>query len=385
MRILFTSSPGWGHVHPMVPLAMALRERGDDVLWATGFDAAVRLEAEGITTACAGIGERDGMGELFERFPEIHDVPPPARSDFMFPRLFGMIRAASMLTDLMPVARAWAPDLVVSDTAEFAGPIVAATLGVPSVSHAFGGLLPEPRMAAAGEAVETLWKENGLEPRPYGGMYDHLYLDIYPPSLQPAERPHIPAIQLLRPGAFATAGEDILPDWVTASAGTPLIYITFGTVFSNDAALASVVEGVRELGVRVAVTVGPHGDPDALGVQPDHVHVARYISQGQLLPSCAAVVSHGGSGTFLAALAAQLPQLCIPQAADQFFNAAMGVRCGAGLAIQPDEVDAITVQEAVERLLAEPAYSAAAQRVSHEINAMPAADAVADSLARRFG
>ena len=35
----------------MVPLAMAFLERGDDVLWATGSDSAVRLEAEGITTA----------------------------------------------------------------------------------------------------------------------------------------------------------------------------------------------------------------------------------------------------------------------------------------------------------------------------------------------
>jgi MGT family glycosyltransferase len=230
-----------------------------------------------------------------------------------------------------------------------------------------------------------LWKENGLEPRTYGGMYDHLYLDIFPPSLQPAGRPHVPATQLLQPGAFATAGEDILPDWVTASAGPLLIYVTFGTVFGNDAALTSVVEGIRELDVRVAVTVGPHGDPDALGVQPDNVHIARYNPQGQLLPSCAAVVSHGGSRTFLAALAARLPQLCVPQAADQFFNAAAGARCGAGLALQPDELNAIAVRGAVQRLLAEPAYAAAAQRVSHEIAAMPAALAVADTLAQRFG
>lgn len=385
MRILFTSSPGWGHVHPMVPLANAFRERGDDVLWATGSDAAVRLEREGITAACAGIGEREGMAEFFQQFPEVHDVPPPSKSDFMFPRLFGTIRAASMLSDLAPVARAWAPDLIVSDAAEFAGPIVAAMLDIASVSHAFGGLLPEPRVAAAGDTVAALWKEQGLEPRPYGGMYDHLYLDIYPPSLQPAERPHVSATQLLRPGTFATAGAEALPDWLVASTGAPLVYVTFGTVFSNDAALASVIEGVRELDVRVAVTVGPHGDPDSLGVQPENVHVARYIPQGQLLPNCAAVVSHGGSGTFLAALAAEVPQLCVPQAADQFFNAAAGTRAGAGLALQPDEVDATAVREAVQRLLSDPAFAAAAQGVSKEIGEMPAPRAVADALAQRFG
>ncbi len=384
MRILFTSSPGWGHVHPMVPLALSFLERGDDVLWATGADAAVRLEHEGITTKVAGIGEREGMAEFYQRFPEVQELPPPARSDFMFPRLFGTIRAASMLTDVIPLAQAWEPDLVVSDAAEFAGPIAAGVLGIPVVCHAFGGLLPEPRVAAAGEAVADLWIENGLEPRPYGGMYDHLYLDLYPPSMQPTERPHIPATQRLRPGAFATAGDDVLPDWVTASTSTPLIYVTFGTVFSNDAALAAVIEGVRELDVRVAVTVGPHGDPDSVGVQPGNVHVARYIPQGQLLPNCAAIVSHGGSGTFLAALAAEVPQLCVPQAADQFFNAAAGVASGAGLALQPGEVDAIAVREAVQRLLSEPTYAAAAQRISHEIAAMPTPQAVAETLAQRF-
>ena len=384
MRVLFTSTPGWGHVHPMVPLAMAFLERGDDVLWATGSDSAARLEAEGITTAPVGMGEREAMAEFYRRFPEVHELPPPARSDFMFPRLFGTIRAAALLTDLAPVARAWTPDLVVNDAAEFAGPIFAATLSIASVSHAFGGLLPEPRVAAAGEAAASLWTDKGLEPRPYGGMYDHLYLDIYPPGLQPAERLHVPATQLLRPGAFATAGDEVLPDWVTASTGTSLIYVTFGTVFSNGAALTSVVEGVRELDVRIAVTVGPHGDPDSLGVQPDSVHVARYIPQGRLLPNCAAVVSHGGSGTFLAALAAQVPQLCVPQGADQFFNAAACARSGAGLALQPDEVDAVTVRDAVQRLLSDPAFGTAAQRISHEIAAMPAPHEVADLLDQRF-
>lgn len=87
----------------MVPLAMAFLERGDDVLWATGSDSAARLEAEGITTAPVGMGEREAMAEFYRRFPEVHELPPPARSDFMFPRLFGTIRAAALLTDLAPV------------------------------------------------------------------------------------------------------------------------------------------------------------------------------------------------------------------------------------------------------------------------------------------
>ncbi len=106
----------------------------------------------------------------------------------MFGKLFGAVAAPPMLAELVPVALEWKPDLVVSDAAEFAGHIVAAELGVPSVSKGFGPLLPERRVAAAGQEVAPLWRSRALEPRPYGGSYDHLYLDSYPPELQRERR-----------------------------------------------------------------------------------------------------------------------------------------------------------------------------------------------------
>jgi UDP:flavonoid glycosyltransferase YjiC (YdhE family) len=364
----------------MVPLARAFLDAGDDVLWATAADVTARLEREGFRAVPAGLTQADGMAELARRFPELESLPPPERPDSMFPRLFGSVRAAPMLDDLAPVARAWSPGLVVNDAAELAGPVVAGAQGVANATHAFGALLPEPRVAAAGREVAPLWTANGLEPRPYGGSYDHLYLDIYPPSLQPAERPHVPATQALRPGAFATAGDEALPDWASERSGSPLVYVTFGTVFSNHEALSTVVEAVGRLPVRVVVTVGPHGDPASLGRQPANVHVARYIPQEQLLAHCAAVVSHGGSGTFLAALAAGLPQLCLPQAADQFLNAAACARAQVGLTIEPGRVSVDRVADAVERLLSDAAFPAAAQRGGDEIAAMPPAAEVAARL-----
>ncbi|MEO5840822.1 MAG: glycosyltransferase [Acidimicrobiales bacterium] len=385
MRVLFTSSPGWGHIHPMVGLARAFVDRGDHVLWVTGADACARLESEGIETAVAGVSERDGMSELNRRFPEIQTMPPAERPPYMFPRLFGVVRAASMLVDLMPAAKAFAPTLVVCDAAEFAGPIAAAACSAPNVTHSFGALLPESRVAAASEQVAPLWTAHGLEPRPYGGCYDSLYLDIYPPSLQPSDRPHVPATQHLRPATFATGDDEPLPDWVTAAEATPLVYVTFGTVFSNDAVLSTIVDAVRELSVRVVVTVGPHGDPASIGPQPNNVHVARYIPQSQLLPHCSVVVSHAGSGTFLAALSAEIPQLCSPQAADQFLNAAACAASGTGLTLQPGTVSVESVRDAVSRLLAEASFRSAAERVSREIAAMPSAQDVAQQLHNNYG
>ena len=385
MRVLFTVTPSWGHIHPMVPLARALADGGDTVLWATAREVIPRLEREGFQTATAGLSRPEGMAEFARRFPECELLPLPERPDFMFARLFGTVRAAPMLADLVPVAKEWRPDLVVNDATDFAGPIVAAVVGVPSVTHSFGSLLPEGQIARTGDEVASLWTEQGLKPRPYGGSYDHLYIDIYPPSLQTSGRAHVPATQLLGPSAFAIGGDESLPDGLIEGTVAPLLYVTFGTLLSNDEVLSTVVQAVRDLPVRVVVTVGPAGDPAALGPQPSNVHVARYIPQDQLLPHCAAVVSHAGSGTFLATVAAGLPQLCLPQAADQFLNAAACDRAAVGLTIEPGAVSGERVRDAVERLLSDGTFRTAAHRVSDEIAAMPSAHDVATRLHTDYG
>ncbi len=162
--------------------------------------------------------------------------------------------------------------------------------------------------------------------------------------------------------------------------GPPLVYVTFGTVFSDAAALASIVSAVRDLDVRVVATVGPHIDPEALGPQPQNVHVARYIPHRQLLPHCSAVVSHGGSGTFLASVAAGVPQLCLPQGADQFLNATASAQSGIGLCLLPDQASPDRVHAAVSRLLTDIGFVSSAEAVGREIDMMPAPSVVAAQL-----
>ena len=383
MRVLFTTTPGWGHVHPMVPLARAFLEQGDEVLWVTAGSACARLERAGFRVVSAGLDESEGMSRLFRQFPEIAALPPPERPDFMFPRLFGTIRAAPMLAGLLPVVREWSPSLVVRDAAEFAGPIAAAALDVPSVTHSFGALLPPNRVTAAGKEVAPLWHAEGLAVPSYGGSYQHLYLDIYPRSLQASDLSHVPRVQALRPVTFAGESDDDLPPLVTGASSSPIVYVTFGTVFNKDlSVVATVIEALRNLSVRLVVTLGPQADPSLLGPQPANIHVDRYIPQTDLLPRCAAVVSHAGSGTFLAALAQGLPQLCLPQAADQFLNAAACTRSGAGLSIMPGSATAATIRAAVEQLFSEPSFRAAAERVSAEIGDMPSPEEVAAALRR---
>lgn len=294
----------------------------------------------------------------------------------MFGKLFGSIGVPPALADLLPLVRSWRPDLIVNDAAELAAPIAAATIGVPHVTHAFGPRLPEVRVRRGGEEVAPLWEAEGLEPRPYGGVYDHLYLDIYPPSLQPPGGDHVRARQLVRPVAFAgAAGEDVRTD-ITGRTGSPLVYLTFGTLSDDVEAFRAALTGIGGLDVGLVATVGPAGDPAAFGSQSPRVVIERYIPQTQLLPACDVVASHAGSGTVLAALALGIPQLCLPQAADQFLNAAAVARARAGLVIAPGDVDAAAVGDAIRRLLDDGRFHARAQQVADEIASMPSPDDV---------
>jgi len=80
-----------------------------------------------------------------------------------------------------------------------------------------------------------------------------------------------------------------------------------------------------------------------------------------------------------------LPQLVVPQGADQFRNAEGGVAAGAALALAPTEARAESVRAAVERVLTDDGLRSAAVRVAAEIAAMPAPDEVARLLAARSG
>jgi UDP:flavonoid glycosyltransferase YjiC (YdhE family) len=374
MRVLFTSTSGRGHFQPMLPLARALTDAGHEVSWAAAAEVCTTLRAAGFEAEPAGIFDLV-PSPLRSPPPEIAALPPAERPEHLFALVFGPLRAGPMLADLLPIVERRRPHLLVCEQGELAGPIAAARHGMPNVTHAFGRLLPATRVARARESMADLWRGQGLEPRPYAGTYDHLYVDIYPPSLQSSDTLHLDEVQLVRPA------DPVAHDGDTE----PLVYVTLGTVFNDDLALfRTAVAAAREVGVSVVVTVGPGNDPAVLGPQPSHVTVAQFVPQAELLPACAAIVSHGGSGTFLAGLAAGAPQVLLPQAADQFLNAVAGAQAGVAVPVPRSEATVERVRDALERVLRDAAFRAAAERVSREIGAMPPPAEVTAELERRY-
>jgi UDP:flavonoid glycosyltransferase YjiC (YdhE family) len=383
MRVLFTSTGGIGHVQPVLPLAVAMRDRGHDVVVAAPPPALLRAKAAGLPTQAAGAPAPEQMAEFRRRWPEAASLRGAALGDFMFPRLFGAVGAPKTFDDVMPFATEWRPDLVVSEQAELAGPLVARAIGVPQATHAFGLPVPAQRVQGAADECRALWQQAGFEPRPFGGSYDHLYIDIFPPSLQEGDLSRLGRTQRSRPYSLTRVAGDELPAPVADAIGErrPIVYVTFGTVFNVNAQFAAVVAAAAGLpDFFTVVTVGPNGDVAALAPQPEHVHIARYIPQVDLLEHCAAVVSHSGSGTLLGALANGVPQVCVPQAADQFGNAAACARSGAGVALIGDAATVDGVESAIRQVVDDDAFRDNAEAIAKEIAVMPDLHEVAQTL-----
>jgi MGT family glycosyltransferase len=133
--------------------------------------------------------------------------------------------------------------------------------------------------------------------------------------------------------------------------------------------------------VEVVVTVGPAGDPAALGPLPDGVYVERYLPQNELLPHCAAVISNGGSGSTLGALAVGVPLVIVPNSSpSQLRNARAIAASGVGRALDRADATADRLRTELRELLRCASYRRAAERVAAEIAAMPAPEEVVGLL-----
>lgn len=139
MRILMTAFPGHGHLQPMLPLARAARAAraaGQDVVIATGPDLAPDVERRGFTALAVG----STMAEAFAS--GAGRQAPDSDDRFVIAGTVVFVPAAERLaTDLLPWAERWAPDVVVSETLELGGLIVADRVGARRPS-------PGPRSAS---------------------------------------------------------------------------------------------------------------------------------------------------------------------------------------------------------------------------------------------
>jgi UDP:flavonoid glycosyltransferase YjiC (YdhE family) len=383
VRVLISSTPGYGHRLPLVGLARAIRDRGHEVLWATAGDVASQVTAAGLDAVAAGVT----TAEHTLARQAVRDAMPALRPDqvgaYVFPRLFAAALTPAMLDDLLPVARNWAPDLMIHEQAELAAPLVANLLGVPHLTHGFGAVTPATTVTEASTMVARLWEEHGREAPAFAGCYQHGYLDIWPSVLGGGPEPQLGRVLPVRPtDPTSDDGEWALPPTWSVDDDRPLVYLTMGTVHRATRLLGELLAGLSGLDVRILATIGPHVDPGEFAGTSDQVAVERYVPQAAVLGRCSAVVCHGGAGTVLGAAAAGVPMVCLPQAADQFRNSEGVATSGCGLVLEPGQVSGGSVADAVQAVLGDPRHRSAADEVRDEVAAMPSPDEVAGQLER---
>ena len=373
MRIVVTTQPAYGHLHPMVPLCRALSAAGHEVTIASSRSFLPQLEATGLHVAIAGVDWLES--HMADAFPEYAEHRARGASKwFLQSEIFAWLTARPMADDLVALATEQPIDVIIREPWEFGGAIAAARLGLPCVLHGIGGIANvEEVVDVAGDRLRLHAAELGIDDvwQWLGGA---LYVDPCPPCLQTVPVSFRPQRrQAIRPVAFDASpdGAD-LPDWMAEPRGRPLVYVGLGTVMNRwHGLLERVVNEVRDLDVDVVVTTGPGLDPASLGSQPSHVTIERYVPLSMLFPLCDIVVCHAGWGTTVAALANGLPIVAIPLGADGPRTAEVCETAGLGRSIAHDSVGTGTVASAVIELLRSGEARAAALDARRQIESMP--------------
>jgi UDP:flavonoid glycosyltransferase YjiC (YdhE family) len=381
MRVLMSCRPAYGHYAPMVGLARALEDAGHQIRFATADPLLQTIRNDGFDADPAGLS----FGRISELRARDRDLADAAKNTqrmalVYFTRSFAGLEVLPRAQDLLGIVRRWRPDLIVYEHSEFAGALVGALQRVPAVNHSFGPLVEENVIAAAGTVAAAHWLASGLPAPNRGGMYDHLYLDIVPPSIQFPHIATIPHVQPLRPVPL-TVADDQIPGWLSALGRRPVVTVTFGTVFNTRFDLYQIIiRGLANSGFDVVITTGRSDAAANLGPLPDNVQVHDWVPWGAMVARSSVVLTHGGSGSTLGALARGVPLVMLPLAADHFKNTRAVTEAGVAVGLDVRSLTAPQVLAAVETALEEPLRSAAA-RVAEEIAAMPAPRDVVPVLA----
>ncbi|SOB88690.1 nucleotide disphospho-sugar-binding domain-containing protein [Streptomyces sp. 1331.2] len=365
MRVLFTAPGAVGHIFPVIPTALALRAAGHDVLFAGQPPVAI-LRNTGLPVV--EIGDGTTLREAFARaLPKDVRFADAERTEDETNELSALGFAEfgrSTIDDLLKVAEDWRPDVIVHESFQGAAPLVAARFGIPAVRHNFG-VTSGGAAARLRRLLADDYRARGVEASAASTV-----LDVVPASLGGDGGGW-------RVRYVPYNGGGTIPADLIGRGTRPRIAVTLGTVFTDWEGIAPLSRLIEQAGALDAEILLAAGDADLtpLGTLPGNVRPLPWVPLSQLLQASDGVVHHGGSGSMMTAAALGVPQLVLPQGADNFANAAAGQANGFALSSSLDAVDTALL----DRLLTDDGLRKSAAAMKAEIDALPSpADLVAD-------
>ncbi|QKW32557.1 glycosyltransferase family 1 protein (plasmid) [Nocardiopsis flavescens] len=404
--MLIATTPGEGHVNPMIPVAREMIRRGHEVRWYTGSFFKERIV---------------GIGARFEPMKRSYDFSGKSREE-AFPHHAGLTGVNGMITgfkeifidpapdqmhDLMQVIDTEPADVLVTDETIFGAGFVRERRGIPQAwvstsvyffgskdTAPFGlGLWPGStpwtkvrnrllRLASDHVVMRNLRRhadavraEAGL-PRIRKGPFENiveppdLYLMGTVPSFEYPRSDLLPQTRFV--GALKGTPDPryrFPPWWHELDRERPLVHITQGTI-ANDAQrlLIPAIQGLAAQDVTVVATTGVDPRSLQLGPLPPNVHLEKFIPHDHLLPRVDVMVTNGGYGGVNRALMHGVP-LVVAAATEEKHEVGQRVAwTGAGIHLRKKRISESDVRASVTRLLTEPTYrrNAGALRKEYE-------------------
>jgi UDP:flavonoid glycosyltransferase YjiC (YdhE family) len=384
MRVLLGAFGDPGHAFPMLALGSELVARGHTV----GIETWERWRAPAETA-----------GMTFAAAPEYQVFPTRERP--LKPYEAAVI-AARVTREFVC---GFAPDVAVSDILTPAPALAAELEGVPVatlVPHVYpdlprgfppfsiGARLPRTRFGKA------LWGQThravaigleqgrreyndcrarlGLGPLPYvhTGISRSLALvGTFPQLEYPRAWPafaHVVGPLMWEPGG---------PVAVPPAGDGPVVLVATSTAQDRShRLLAAALEGLADEPVRVIAISGEDRPAPANAV------LVPWLSYAETMPRCDLVITHGGHGTLVRALASGCPVLVCPAGGDMAENAARVDWASVGVRLAPRFCTPSGVRLAVRRALARPHLRERAAELSRWATAHPGSAAAATQLER---
>ncbi|KAB2346148.1 activator-dependent family glycosyltransferase [Actinomadura rudentiformis] len=424
MRVLCTTIAVTSHFFNMVPTAWALRAAGHDVVFASQPNLLATMRRSGLPAI--PVGEpldlprpRDGMDaeampddgtttpyglgyDIAETRPEVLTLDYvrgalAAYSSVICERMAG----EAVLDDLLDFARRWRPDLVIWDAHTFTGPVVAKVCGAahvrilnapdhwPRMWRLFHELAAREESPPADPLADYL----GGKLAPHGHAFDAEMVDAHA-TLDPRPewmRPPLPGVDYRSVRFIPYTGPATRPVWLRRPPRRPRVCLTLGEALRSVGAkgregvgkritLPELLEAIASLDVEVVATLSADQLPPGTRV-PDNVRLFDYFPLDELLPTCSAVVHHGGTGVLGGALVHGVPQLAVPGntwgEADEMRRLA---ERGAGLVLEAGELTAEALTRQLSRLLTEPGFAESAGRLRKEMAATPSPHEIVPQL-----